>query len=312
MQRKKIKTLLIIWLAWMGPNLLSAQQDPLLTQYMFNTLALNPAYAGTNGVLSAMLASRHQWVGFEDAPSTQTFTIHTPVARKNFGAGLTVIHDNIGPLTNTSAWFDYSYHLRFNGKAKLALGLKGGFSYFQKDLSRFQTEVGTNDQAYAEATEPQLLPNFGFGAYFWSDRYYVGLSTPRLIENELDDSEASSAFISKENRLYLLMAGYVFPLGADWQLKPSFIIRATESAPVSYDFNLSLLIKEKLWVGGFYRPTESVGGIVQYRLTNQLSVGYAYETGIKDLVSQFGDTHEVMLSFEFNFRKDKILNPRYF
>ncbi len=108
------------------------------------------------------------------------------------------------------------------------------------------------------------------------------------------------------------MAGYVIPLGSDWHLKPSFIIRATESAPVSYDFNLSLLIKEKLWVGGFYRPTESVGGIVQYRITNQLSVGYAYETGIKDLVSQFGDTHEVMLSFEFNFRKDKILNPRYF
>jgi type IX secretion system PorP/SprF family membrane protein len=312
MHKLKIKTLLIICFACMCPNLISAQQDPLLTQYMFNTLALNPAYAGTNGVLSVMLASRHQWVGFEDAPTTQTFTIHTPVAKKNFGTGLTVIHDKIGPVTNTSAWFDYSYHLRFNGKAKLALGLKGGFSYFQKDLSRYQTEVGTNDQAYAESTEPQLLPNFGFGAYFWSDRYYVGLSTPRLIENELGDSEAASAFISKENRLYLLMAGYVVRLGPDWHLKPSFIIRATESAPVSYDFNLNLLIKERLWIGGFYRPTESVGGIIQYRITNQLSAGYAYETGIKDLVSQFGDTHEVMLSFEFNFRKDKILNPRYF
>jgi type IX secretion system PorP/SprF family membrane protein len=296
----------------MCQNNLSAQQDPLLTQYMFNTLALNPAYAGTNGVLSAMVASRHQWMGFEDAPTTQTFTIHTPFAKKNFGTGLTVIHDQIGPVTNTSAWFDYAYHLRFNGKAKLALGLKGGFSYFQKDLSQYMNEVGADDQAYAETTEPQLLPNFGFGAYLWSDRYYVGLSTPRLIENELDDSDPSSTFISKENRLYLLMAGYVFPLGAELKLKPSFIVRATESAPVSFDINLNLLIREKLWIGGFFRPDESIGGIVKYQITNQLSAGYAYETGLKDLVSQFGDTHEVMLSFEFNFRKEKILNPRYF
>ena len=312
MRRLKIKALIILCGVWMCPNFLSAQQDPLLTQYMFNTLALNPAYAGTGGVLSAMISSRHQWMGFEDAPTTQTFTIHTPVAKRNFGTGLTVIYDQIGPVTNTSAWFDYSYHLRFNSKIKLALGLKGGFRYFQKDLSRYLNEMGTDDQAYLEATESKLLPNFGFGAYLWSDHFYLGLSTPRLIENKLEENNTSSAFISKENRLYLLMGGYVIPMGAELHLKPSFIIRATESAPVSFDINLNLLIKERIWIGGFFRPKESLGGLFKYQITNQLSAGYAYEMGIKDLVSHFGNTHEVMLSFEFNFRKDKILNPRYF
>jgi type IX secretion system PorP/SprF family membrane protein len=313
MQHKKIHILIVTLLLFLPKQYLSAQHDPLVTQYMFNTLALNPAYAGTGGVLNAMISSRHQWVGFEDAPSTQTFSIHTPVVARNFGTGLSLIHDKIGPISNTNAWFDYSYQLRLTANTKLSLGLKGGFSHYQKDLTRYLQDVGTGDDAFNQPVETKLLPNFGFGLYTYSDRFYAGLSIPRLVENNLtSDTDASGTFVTQENRLYILMGGFVMPLSREFMLKPSFIVRATESAPVSFDVNLSALIWDKLWIGGFWRYNETVGGIIQYRITDQLSFGYAFDTGIKELSSHFGSSHEVMLSFEFNFRKDKVTNPRYF
>jgi type IX secretion system PorP/SprF family membrane protein len=291
----------------------NGQQDPILTQYMFNTLALNPAYAGTGGVLNAMITTRHQWVGFDDAPSTQTFTIHTPVSSANFGAGLSFIHDKIGPVTNTTAFLDYAYHLHLNRQVKLSLGLKGGFSHYQKDLSRYITEVGADDNAYSEPSETSFLPNFGFGAYAWSGRFYFGLSIPRLIENQFDkDKQSGSTLIPKENRLYMLMGGLAIPIHRELVLKPSFILRATNSAPLSGDVNLSLLIRDRLWTGAMWRPGEAVGLILQYRITDQLSAGYAYDITTHKLLSQFGNTHEIMVSFELNFQKERVLNPRYF
>ena len=151
-------------------NSVKGQYDPLYTQYMFNTLALNPAYAGTSGVLNAMVLSRHQWVGFEDAPSTQTFSIQTPVASRNVGAGLSIVHDKIGPVTNTNAFFDYSYQFNLNRTVKMSLGIKGGLSHFKKNLSGYITEIGVDDDAYNEAIQTKLFPNFGFGFYCYGSR----------------------------------------------------------------------------------------------------------------------------------------------
>ena len=227
-----------------------AQTDPILTQYMFNTLALNPAYAGTDGALTAMATSRHQWVGFENAPSTQTFTIHTPVSRANFGVGLSLVHDKIGPVTNTTTFIDYAYHLQLNRDVKLSLGLKGGFTYFQKDISRYLQEVGTTDQVYLEPVQELFLPNFGFGIYAWADNFYMGFSIPRLMENPLTaNNENPQGLGAREQRLYLLMAGYSLALNDELDLKPSFLLRATESSPITTDFNLSLVIRERIWTG---------------------------------------------------------------
>lgn len=289
------------------------QYDPLYTQYMFNTLALNPAYAGTSGVLNAMILSRHQWVGFEDAPSTQTFSVQTPVASRNIGTGLTIVHDKIGPVTNTNAFFDYSFQFYLSQKVKMSLGLKAGFSHFQRDLSRYVTEIGTDDPAYSNQIESKMLPNFGFGAYCFSDRFYAGVSIPRLLENNIgDDAAVNNIQVQKENRLFLLMVGYVQPLSNELMLKPSFLIRATGSAPLSYDLNLSLLIWQRLWVGAMARPGYGFGGLLQYQISPQIRVGYAYDMSTNKMMSHQNGTHEIMVSYEFNFRKENIQNPRYF
>lgn len=289
------------------------QYDPLYTQYMFNALALNPAYAGTNGVLNAMILSRHQWVGFEDAPSTQTFSIHTPVASRNIGTGLSIVHDKIGPIANTNAFFDYSFQFQLNQTVKMSLGLKAGFSHFQRDLTKYLIEVGVEDPAYSNNIETKLLPNFGFGVYCYNERFFAGASVPRLLENKIgDDGALSTMQTPTENRLFLLMAGYVQPLNKDFVLKPSFLIRASGSAPISYDLNLSLIVRDRLWVGAMVRPGYGYGGILQYQISPQLRVGYAYDMSTNKMRSYQNGTHEVMISYEFNFRKENVQNPRYF
>ncbi len=290
-----------------------SQYDPLYTQYMFNTLALNPAYAGTSGVLNAMIMSRQQWVGFKDAPSTQTFSIHTPVASRNLGTGISVVHDKIGPVTNTNAFFDYSFQFFLASEVKMSLGLKAGFSHFQRDLTRYLAEVGAEDPAYTNNIDTKLLPNFGFGFYCYGNRFYFGASSPRILENKIGtDGSLTTVQAPKESRLYLLMAGYMFPINNDLDLRSSFLVRATGSAPLSYDVNISLLISNKLWVGAMARPGNGFGAILQYQLSPQIRAGYAYDMSTNELMAHQNGSHEVMISYEFNFRKENIQNPRYF
>ncbi|ASB47843.1 PorP/SprF family type IX secretion system membrane protein [Alkalitalea saponilacus] len=288
---------------------IKSQHDPMLTQYMFNPLILNPAYAGTNGVLTAMAMSRYQWVGFEDAPSTHTFSMHTPVVSRNFGTGFSIIHDQIGPIKNTNAWLDYSYQIYLTDQTRMSLGLKGGFSFYQKDLSRYANDIDITD-GY---TDSKFLPNFGFGVHVYNHRYYVGLAAPRLIENSMSETDSNeSTFISRENRLYLLMAGYAYPLNNELVLRPSFMLRATESAPFNLDLNVNLLIRDLFWVGLLYRTDNVIGGMVRYQVTQQLGLGYAFDTNFGGVSSHFGNTHEAMIIFEFDFRKEQVQNPRYF
>ncbi|MDR2926902.1 MAG: type IX secretion system membrane protein PorP/SprF, partial [Cytophagaceae bacterium] len=287
------------------------QYDPLYTQYMFNSLAINPAYAGTSGVLNAMAMTRHQWVGFEDAPNTQTFSLHSPIASKNIGAGLSLVLDHVGPVVNTNFSLDYSWQLLLTEKVKLSFGLKGSISSFRRDLSKYFNEVG-NDQIYYETPDSRILPNFGFGLYCYGEQFYAGAAMPRIIQNIISDDGSVSSVADRENRLYILMAGGVFNLGTEFKLKPSFMFRASNSAPVSCDLNLNLLIKETVWVGGMFRPREAFGAILQGQLTNQLRIGYAFEMMTNKLMSHHRGTHEIMISYDFIFKKDYIQNPRYF
>ena len=310
--KRSIYKILIPLLFCVLPHAATGQQDPLLTQYMFNTLAFNPAYAGTSGMLHAMVTSRHQWIGFDDAPSTQTFTIHTPFTAKSFATGLTFIRDEIGPTANTSAWFDYSYHLNLSRSVKLSLGLKGGFSHYKTDFSKLIAEASPEEAAYFETPEAQMLPNFGFGTYLWSDKFYLGISAPRLLENSVENEVVPGSYTIDEKRIYLLMGGVVFHINQDFVLKPSFMLRLNESSPLSADANLTLFIKDRISAGVFYRDPKSAGGIVSLKLGNQFSVGYAYDTSFDSLASKFGSSHEFMIGFEFSFKKDKVVNPRYF
>jgi type IX secretion system PorP/SprF family membrane protein len=287
------------------------QYDPLNTQYMFNSLAINPAYAGTSGSLSAMLMTRHQWIGYEDAPNTQTFSLHSPITSRNIGVGFSLIYDKIGPIANTNFSFDYSNNFKISEQIKISLGLKGTLSNFHRDFSKFYKEVG-NDPAYYDIPEQKVLPNFGFGVYCYNDRFYAGAAVPRLLENIINDDSSVSSVTNKENRLYMLMAGGVFAINPSIMLKPSFILRASRATPLSYDLNLNLLMVERFWVGVMFRPTEAFGALFQMQITNQIRAGYAFELTISKLrPNQFG-THEIMICYDFVFKKDNVLNPRYF
>ncbi len=289
-----------------------AQQDPMYTQYMFNTLALNPAYAGTRDMLSLMALSRHQWVGFDGAPSTQTVTAHTPVASK-IGLGLSLIHDKVTPTTQTGFYFDYAYRIKVSGKAHLSFGLKGGFNHYQFDLSSLHPPQPGGDPALEVPVASKYLPNFGFGLYLYSDKYYFGASAPKLLENKLASGEVEvSGEAGKETRHYFFMGGMVFNLSSDVKFKPSFLSKITQASPLSLDLNANFLLREKLWLGVLYRLNDSFGAMVQYQFSPQFGIGYAFDMTTNEMRNYNSGTHEIMISYEFSFKKDKVQNPRYF
>lgn len=308
-----IRYTLALWvLTLLAAFPIKAQQDPLLGHYMNNTLALNPAYAGTAGLLEATFSSRHQWLGFDDAPQTHTLTVHTPFPTRSFGLGVSLMHDQVGPVKQSGFWVDYSYHLRLGDALKLGLGLKGGTGVIQKDMTRYQQEAGPEDGAYEASLKEHWTPNFGAGLYLWNPRFYAGVSVPRLLENELQVRAVSERFMPAEKRLYLVMGGYVLPLNKQISLLPSFLVRGMEGMPVSYEINMLLRYQDRLWVGALYRAEETLGGQLRVRLSPQLSVGYMYDHSLHKTASSLGASHEVLLNFEFTFKKDQVLNPRYF
>lgn len=292
-----------------------AQQSSLYTMYMWNQLILNPAYAGTRDAVAASLVSRHQWVGLDGAPSTQVLSVHSPLPGDAMGVGLTIENDRIGPTNNTGVWGDFSYRVKMNDKSQLSFGLRGGVAIYQADL-RSLDNIDPNDQAFRTNVENKLLPNFGFGAYYYGDRGYVGVASPTLLENELN-----SFSIQNTNRRgvgarhYYIMGGYVLNLSADSggvMFKPSTVIRVVEGAPVSFDFSAMFLIQQKFWIGAAYRYQDSFAGILSMNITDHLQIGYAYDFGTSQLNSYHNGSHEIMVSYDF-FKPDvKTRSPRYF
>ncbi len=215
-----------------------AQQDPLYTQYMFNTLSYNPAYAGTRGMASIMALSRHQWVGFEGAPRTQTLTGHLPFAN-NTGLGLSIIHDQLEPTTQTGVYVDYAYRLKLGEGKTLSLGLKGGFNYFNLDIAQL-LQSAPNDPALDVTSNTKFLPNFGFGLFFYTNRYFIGASIPKLLENKLVNGDiAVLGQAGAEARHYFLTGGYVFDLSSEVKCKPTVLARLTHAAPLSVDLHFT-------------------------------------------------------------------------
>ncbi|OFX25765.1 MAG: hypothetical protein A2033_15050 [Bacteroidetes bacterium GWA2_31_9] len=286
-----------------------SQQDPMFTQYMFNTLAVNPGYAGSRGALNVTGLLRNQWVGIDGAPKTQTFFAHTPIINKNMAVGLSVVNDKIGPINQTFVYGDYSYTIKVTDNSKLAFGLKGGVNIIKGNLTSVDL-TEQNDQSFSTNIDYKPLPNFGFGLYYHSERWYVGLSTPKLLENKIEASVDYSKL--SEKRHYFLIGGFVVDISESVKFKPSVLTKVTEGAPVSIDLTANFLFKDKLWLGAGHRLGDSFSALMQLQLNDQLRVGYAYDYTISKLTKYNYGSHEIMLSYDFIFRKDKILSPRYF
>lgn len=287
-----------------------AQQDPLFSQYQFNSLTINPAYAGSKDLMSLMLQSRQQWVGFEGAPSTQTFTAHSPINNKKVGLGLGLVNDKVGPVKQTSLFVDYSYKINITRKTTLAFGLSGGINNFRVDYSNL--DISSNDNAYTGENYTKVLPNFGLGLYLSNQNFFFGLSVPKIIENDLDSgSDAEGSVNGKEYRQYYLMSGGIINITEGFKLKPSILTRLSEATPLLTDINLNTIFQDKLWIGAMYRINTAYGANLQFQITPQFRVGYAYEMNTNELKNYNNGTHEIMINFDFNFRKAQVYSPRY-
>jgi type IX secretion system PorP/SprF family membrane protein len=290
----------------------TAQQDAMYTHYMFNTLAVNPAYAGSRDALTITGLHRSQWVGFDGAPTTQTLTLHTPIINEHLALGLSVINDKIGPVNNTSAFVDVAYRLPINDKAKLVFGLKGGFNVMQGDIASLTTESGNTSAL--QNIKGDLQPNLGAGVYYHAEKFYVGLSAPGFLENDFGTSDGNFVTTYDQQRHYFLIAGTIFSLTDRLDLKPTGFLKVTEAAPIEGDITGTLLWDEKFWAGLMYRTGDAAGLLAGIQITDQLAAGYSFDFSfVNETIKYNGGSHEVMLRYDFFFKEEeKIRSPRYF
>lgn len=292
-----------------------AQQDPHYTQYMYNMNVLNPAYAGSKENLSIGLLYRSQWVGISDAPKTATLSVHSPVGEK-VGLGLSVISDKIGPVEENNVFADFSYTLNLGGQHRLAMGIKAGATF--QNIGLF-SEVGngfvpnSDDEAFSENTNNTYL-NFGAGFFYYTDNYYVALSVPNMLKStHLDVTNNGQEFkYGSEDLHYFLTAGYVFKLSENTKFKPSFLVKSAFSVPTSVDASANFLFYDRLEVGATYRLDDSFGGLLNFAVTPEIRVGYAYDYVISELNNDTSGSHEVFLLFDLNFAKKVSVSPRFF
>jgi len=305
----------IKWLLLTGGILVSAasmaQQQPMYSQYMFNMLNINPAYAGSRGVMTATALYRNQWVGIPGAPRTSSFSFDMPLNEKKIGIGFQLYDDRLGIERTTGINAFYAFRFQISGSGTLSLGLQAGLLNYQANY----TEVSTfqpNDPSFA-ANVSGLLPSAAAGVYYNSDKFYIGFSTPALLKTQISYNNAAqiASVTSQDLHLYLA-SGFVMNLNQDLALKPSVLLKAVSGAPLEVDVNANLWIQNKLSIGASYRTGDAVVGMVELQLNQQLRFGYAYDKTFSDLGTLNTGTHELMLRMEFGSSGGKVSSPRYF
>lgn len=302
----------------LGLNYLAqAQQQYMFTQYMFNGLAINPAYAGTDQGVSLTALGREQWLGLDGAPSTQTFSVHSPLYRREVGLGLLVSRDKIGPTQQYGVYASYAYKMELNRNTKLSLGLQAGFNQYNSDLSGLNVVTPLNqiDPIFNQNIS-EFLPNFGVGLYLYTRNSYLGISAPQLLTGKLGTGIPANGIVhpvAKQSRHYFLTGGYVFDLNRDLKLKPNILVKVVEGAPIEADLNANLYIKDVIGLGLSYRSFDSFDAIFELILNNKFRIGYSYDFATTTNLNQVQTgSHELMLNYRIQISKEMVLTPRYF
>lgn len=297
---------------------LFAQQDAQYSMYMFNGLAINPAYAGSRGRPAITALYRHQWAGIAGAPKTFTASGHAPLLNDRIGVGASISSDNIGVTNLINFTADFAYRIKFKNNSKLSVGMSAVLNNFRQRFSEITT-TDENDPNFAQNIS-SLSPNFGAGLYYYSERFYFGASIPHLLNANLNDDfkiEGTSK-VARQFRHYFVTTGYVFDITKDVKMKPSVLFKYVNNAPSSFDANLGFLLKEALWLGASYRfgvgsgtnfGSDAVVGMIEYNFIKGLRVGYAYDFTVSKLSNYTNGSHEILLSYEFA-RKETYLTPR--
>lgn len=295
-----------------------AQQDAQYTQYMYNTMSVNPAYAGSRGELSMAAIYRSQWTGLDGAPETFNINLHSPIRDSRVGYGISVVHDNIGDGVVQETFLDavVSYTVDVSQFAKLSFGLKAGGNILSLDFSglrNFDAEPVQTDNI-----DNRFSPNFGVGVYYHTDRFYAGLSAPNLLESEYFDNDKQDAnevqFLSTERINVYFITGYVFDLNYNLKLKPALLTKAVSGAPLQVDLSATFLFNEKFSFGAAYRWDAAVSGLIGFQLSQQLMLGLAYDRETTELGgTQFNDgSFEIFLRWELFKSYERLVSPRFF
>ena len=292
---------------FLSTNIL-AQQDPQYTQYMHNTMSVNPAYAGSkgHGVITAI--GRTQWVGFEGAPNTQNISYHTPLGYSGLGLGVNLMNDEIGPSKEIYIDANLSYTIETGEEGNLAFGLRLGGRLLNIDWSKGR--VNENEQILEENIN-KFLPTIGAGIYYYESKWYVGLSVPNILRNEHYDAENPIGESATERMHFFLMAGYVYDINEDLKLKPAALLKAVSGAPLSLDVSANLLFNEKFRIGLGWRWNDSLSALLGFQISEKLLIGYSYDLTTSNYnVTNLG-THEIMLQYEL-FKNTTYRSPRFF
>jgi type IX secretion system PorP/SprF family membrane protein len=296
------KVMLVITL--LSGSAMSAQQLPQFTQYMFNTISVNPAYAGSRETLNATILHRNQWAGLEGNPRTSTFSIHAPLKNERIGLGISYINDRLGFETTNYVYGDFSYSVPVSEQVKMSFGLKAGFT-------SYNLENPDPNDTFFNADFNSWNPNFGAGFFIGSNRWYAGISSPRILNTDLNDGE----FQAIERNSYYAIGGLVLDISENAKFKPTMISKFTNGAPATYDFTANFLFNEKFWIGASYRVNDAsnFGAFMDYQISKDIRIGYAYDLPTSTIKPYTGGTHEIILIYEVLKReRGPVKSPRYF
>ena len=287
-----------------------AQQDAQYTQYMYNTININPAYAGSRGALSVFGLYRTQWVGLDGAPETSTFSVNTPINNSNLGVGVSLVNDKIGPTNENTFSADLSYTIQTSADFKLSFGIKGSANFFNLDVTKLNPE-SQGDPQFQDLNN-KFSPNVGAGVYWHSDKAYIGLSVPNFIEtNRYDDNDYA---IYKDRINYYLIAGYVFDLDRLQYIKfkPALLTKMVQGAPLQVDVSANFMFMDKLVLGVAYRWSASLSAMAGFQISDGLYIGYGYDRETTKLNNYNSGSHEIFLRYEFFRKNSKMTTPRFF
>lgn len=307
---RKIMKLVLLFLSVVG----YAQQDSQFTQYMYNTINVNPAYAGSRETMSMFALHRTQWVGLEGAPLTNTVSIHTPINGSNIGIGMSIASDKIGPSEENNIAIDFSYTIPTSDRYKLSFGLKASANLLNIDFNKLN-KYDKNDYSFDTNIDNKFSPNIGVGVYLHSDNTYIGLSAPNLLETKHFDRYASTganSHVAKERIHYYLIAGHVFDLSDAVKFKPSVLTKLVQGAPLQVDLSGNFLINKKFMAGVAYRWSAAVSAMVGFQISDSWFIGYGYDLETTKLSNYNSGSHEIFLRYELFNKYDRIIAPRFF
>lgn len=300
----------VLFFVMLSAGTLYGQQDAQYTQYMYNTVSVNPAYAGSRGHISVAALHRSQWLGLDGAPTTQTLNIHTPMGYRGVGLGLSVVKDDIGPTSETNFDIDFSYTIYTSKEGRLSFGLKAGANLL--DIRFSELNQFAPDQTLEQDIDNRFTPNFGAGVYYHTNKFYAGLSVPRFLETS--HFEETSLSTAREQMNFYLITGYVWDLNSNLKFKPTLLSKLVQGAPLQVDVSANFMLNDKFILGAAYRWDAAVSAMIGFNISDGFLLGMAYDREITELGNAAfnNGSFEVILRYDFISSKGNLKSPRFF